>query len=491
MGLMFPSKRLSPGITGKLFLAVLFTAVCVVVAMALAAQWSFSRGFLGYLNELEAQRLQATRPRIEAAYVENGRNWEFLRSDRRQWFHLLRPQPDPDSQSADPPVPSQTGPSFPARTELTGALLRTSLYDADGNYVVGLTDVRIETQRWPLVVDGATVGWVATAPFQSVTASGDVRFERSQYRATWTMGAVSVLLAALVALWVARVLLHPLRQMARATHRLAEGDYAIRVKVQSRDEVGQLAEDFNRMAGALERTEKKRRDFMADLSHELRTPLGVLNGELEAIEDGLRPLTRESLHSLQAEVTTLNKLVSDLYDLSLADAGAMTFLHTPLDWVELLRATTQSYQARFAEAGLGLQFECQPADFEIAGDARRLRQLLSNLLENALRYTDPGGLLRMRLRRNGGMAELQLDDSPPGIAPEHLTRIFDRFYRVEGSRSRASGGAGLGLAICQRIVQAHGGTLVASASDLGGLRLVVQLPLRNEETPDWAEKTGL
>lgn len=496
----FSWGRLAPGITAKLFLAVLFTAACVVVAMALAAQWSFNRGFLGYLNEQEERRLELARPRIIEAYLENGSNWEFLRGERRRWFHLLRPLPgvDPVSDTFD----GQEVQPSPPLSELTGALLRTTLLDADGQFVVGFTDTRGKGTRRPLEVDGRTVGYVVTARFQSVTAAGDVRFEQNQFRASWTMGAVSVLMAALVALWAARALLKPLREMAKATRRLADGDYSIRVDAhESRDEVGQLAADFNHMARVLERNEGMRRDFMADLSHELRTPLGVLNGELEAMEDGVRPLTRDAVKSLQAEVATLNKLVSDLYDLSLAEAGAMTFQHTPVDLVELLRAAASVHAPRLAAAGIDLTLRCEAGDetdgktqgqmqgethgggweLVVSGDARRLRQLFGNLLENSLRYTDRGGRVVITARRHGEVAELSFSDSAPGIEPEHLARIFDRFYRVEGSRSRASGGAGLGLAICRRIIEAHGGDMQAAHSPLGGLLMTVRLPLLGED----------
>ncbi len=448
--------------------------------MALAAQWSFNRGFIGYLNEQEAQRLQEALPRIIEGYIENGRSWEFLRGDRRRWFSLMRPQPVSDPTLHSEPASSREIHPSPAISELTGALLRTTLLDADGRYVVGFTDTRSTGKRLPLEVDGQVVGYVVTAPFQSVTAAGDVRFEQNQYRASWTMGVVSVLLAALVALWVARVLLKPLREMAKATRQLSDGDYSIRVQAESGDEVGQLASDFNQMAQVLERNEKMRRNFMADLSHELRTPLGVLNGELEAMEDGVRPLTRESVQSLQAEVATLNKLVSDLYDLSLAEAGAMTFQHTPLDLVELLRASVSGFTQRLADAGIALELQCASAQLLVSGDARRLKQLFSNLLENSLRYTDRGGRLVISAHQALSYAELTFSDSVPGVDPHQMQRIFDRFYRVEGSRSRASGGAGLGLAICRRIIEAHDGSLDASPSPLGGLLMTVRLPLIGE-----------
>lgn len=463
--------RIKPGITAKLFLAVLTTAVFVVVAMGVAAQWSFSRGFLGYLNELAAERLQSARPRFVEAYLENGASWDFLRNDRSRWFKLLR------QAAAVGPADGAPASATPLASDLTGAGLRSTLLDADQQFVVGYADFRPSAHRWPLEVQGRVVGWITTMPFESVSAAGDVRFERSQYRASWTMGAVSVVLAALIALWAARTLLRPLRQVAAATHRLAAGDYAIRVAVPSRDEVGQLASDFNRLALALERNEQMRRDFMADISHELRTPLGVLNGELEAMEDGVRPLTRASIQSLQAEVATLNKLVSDLYDLSLAEAGAMTYLHTPLDVAELLQASAATFRPRLAEAGVALEMRLAAQALVMSGDARRLHQLFGNLLENAVRYTDRGGTLRIEAQREGDWIVVRFSDSPPGVAAEHLPRLFDRFYRVEASRSRASGGAGLGLSISRRIVEAHHGRIEAGPSPLGGLGVAMHFPV--------------
>jgi len=466
----FPWRRFQPSITARLFLAVLSTAVFVVIAMGAAAQWSFSRGFLGYLNQSAGERLEAARPRIVQAYVAEGGSWDFLRGERSRWFKLLRPV-------ADPEAPLAAGPAAPPLSDLTGAALRTTLLDEDMRFVVGYADFQTDSPRWPLLVQGRTVGWITTAPFESVSAAGDVRFAASQYRASWTMGAVSVVLAALIALWAARTLLRPLRAVAAATHRLAAGDYATRVPVQSRDEVGQLASDFNRLALTLERNEQMRRDFMADISHELRTPLGVLHGELEAMEDGVRPLTRASVQSLQAEVATLNKLVSDLYDLSLAEAGAMTYRHTPLDLAELLQASATAYRARLAGAGVALEMRLAAEALVVSGDARRLHQLFGNLLENAARYTDAGGTLRIEAAcEAGGWVRIAFSDSAPGVAAQHLPRLFDRFYRVDASRSRASGGAGLGLAICRRIAEAHHGRIEAAQSPLGGLCVTVLLP---------------
>ncbi len=459
-------------ITAKLFAAVLATAMAVALAMGVAAHLNLNRGFLGYLNDQAVQRLEASLPSVEAGWRFHG-SWDFLRAKPELWWRLLRPASFNDDGLDRPP---------PTVSDLTGATRRFALLDADRRRVAGYEGVAapgvIERE---VRVDGRTVGWLALAPFQSASSDAERKFSQGQQRSTWAVGIAAVLLAAGLAIWVSRTLLTPVKKVAAATHRLAAGEYGTRVEVASRDEVGQLAADFNRLAHTLQRNEEMRRELMADLSHELRTPLGVLHGELEAIEDGVRTLDGPSLRSLQAEVATLNKLVSDLYELSLADVGALAYRKSDIDILEPLRLTAGAFAERLAARGLRLELAL-PDDGPLLAfaDERRLQQLFNNLFENSCRYTDPGGVLRVSARRedSGKSARLLIDfmDSAPGVEAEHLARLFDRFFRAEGSRNRGSGGAGLGLAICQRIVQAHDGRIQAKASPLGGVWLAIELP---------------
>jgi len=287
-----------------------------------------------------------------------------------------------------------------------------------------------------------------------------------------------MLLAAVIALWVARILLKPIKRVALATHAVAAGDYSQRVAPASGDdEVGQLARDFNRMADTLERNEKIRRDFMADVSHELRTPLAILHGELEAMEDGVRSLGPAGLKSLQAEVATMTRLVNDLHDVSLAHVDALSFRKFELDLVPLAQTALDSFRPRCAERRLTISIDTPGEPLFALADEARLRQLFGNLLENALRYTDAGGSLCLALRRDEGLAQIDVMDSAPGVPEADLPRLFERFYRQDRSRNRATGGSGLGLAICRAIVQAHHGRIEARPSPLGGVWISIQLPL--------------
>ena len=438
---------MKPGITLKLFLAILAASAVAAAAMAVATRFSFQSGFFGYLSHVESQSLEALAARLGDEYRRKG-DWTFLEGD----YSRLR-------ALATPAQPVQ----------------RLALLDAERRTVLGNPDLGGEATMRPVVVDDQVVGWIARSPLRRISTAADLAFQQEQMRAAWIIAGFALALAALVAMVLARVFLQPLKRVAAATQRLAAGDYGTRVAVTSRDELGRLAEDFNRLAQALERNEDLRRRFVADVSHELRTPIAVLRASLEALEDGVRPLTRDAVASLHGEVTALGKLVEDLYQLSLSDVGALTYRKERSDVADVLEQAIEPFAARFAERRLSMQTQFAPG-LKVTADADRLSQAFRNLLENSARYTDPGGTVRVTARRNGAGVKIDFEDSAPGVPAEALPRLFERFYRVEGSRSRANGGAGLGLAIVRSVVEAHDGTIEAAASALGGLRVTISLP---------------
>lgn len=462
------------GITSKIFLALLATSLIVTVVMGVAVRLSFQQGFRDYLAAQERQRLVALSNVLVEVYQEHG-DWQFLRDNPRQWRQLMRvasrSHPDPE----DGGRAQVSGP-------LPGISARLSLLDKNRKLVIGQKQHGRDADLYPIIDDGNTIGWLAIAPLQRPSDRADVHFQEQQLKAGLVTGALALLLAAIVSVLLAWRLLLPVRQLAAATHTLAAGDYGSRVAVSSRDALGRLAQDFNHLAETLERNERLRRVFMADVSHELRTPLAVLRGELEALQDGVRQLTPASLKSLQAEVAALSKLVDDLYELALADVGALTYQKSKVDLTELAAACLGGFKDRALEQGLELRQRLPKEPLPLSADRARLIQLFNNLLENSLRYTDPGGVLSVSLLRQGDDAVLELEDSAPAVAEELLPQLFERFYRTEASRSRAHGGAGLGLALCRNIVEAHGGRIEARLSPLGGLRIIVRLPLQQGKT---------
>jgi two-component system sensor histidine kinase BaeS len=461
-----------PGISARLFLAILATAVLCVTLVGGVTRLAFERGFLGYLNDLATERLNVVQPRLGRAYQAHG-NWDFLRDDHRAWFHLVRPQPGEEL-----PMGATLEAGQPPRSDLTGATLRLSLLDAQLQWVAGYRYVTTDGSmpKRAIMVNGRTVGWLVLAPFQSVADGGDQRFQQGQRQAALLASGVALVLATLIAWWVARRLLGPVKQVAAATHALASGDHEVRVQIERHDEVGQLARDFNHLAVTLSRNQASRREFMADVSHELRTPLAVLQGELEALADGVRPMTPAAVGSLLDEVKQISSLVDDLYELALSDVGAMHYRMAPLDLIALLDRMVEAHGPRMAEKGLSLRWQAPQASLRITGDEGRLRQMLDNLLENARRYTDAPGQVVLSLRRDRSRWILDVDDSAPGVPDEDQTRLFERFFRVDRARTRSAGGTGLGLAICRNIVLAHDGEVEAAASELGGVRVRIILP---------------
>jgi len=208
--------------------------------------------------------------------------------------------------------------------------------------------------------------------------------------------------------------------------------------------------------------------------------LAILKAEIEALLDGIRPSTPQAMASLHDEVEQLNLLVGDLYELSMSDIGALNYQKNQVDAPEILQTTLAAFQAEFDRAGLELRFHSTlHGQSRMLADAARLRQLFSNLCNNTLRYTDRPGRLEVTLGEQSGSLHIQFMDSAPGVSEQEITRLFERLYRVETSRNRASGGAGLGLSICHNIVAAHDGTINAKASPLGGVLIEIILPLFN------------
>lgn len=455
-------SKLRFGISAKLFCAIFSTCMLVLITMHWGVRLSFEHGFIDYIKRGNEQRLTLLSEALADQYEQHG-NWDFLRNNNRLVFSILRSlEQNPDTNNNLPPHG-----------------WRTQFWIIDQRYHVLIgphSPVPQEGIRRAITTDnGHIVGWVIGSPPERLTRSADINFDQQQRRTSWLIVGLSTLLAAAVTWLMSRGLLAPVKRLVAGTHQLAAGHFTSRVAVSSQDELGRLAQDFNRLASSLEKNESMRRAFMADISHELRTPLAILRGELEAMQDGVRKLTPEAVSSLLMEVGTLTKLVDDLHQLSLSDEGALAYRKSPTDLAALLELVAGTFRARYASHPLALALAL-PEQAPFFGDPDRLIQLFTNLLENSLRYTDPGGTVKMTLQSTADRWQLLIDDSAPGVADAQREQIFERFYRTEGSRNRASGGSGLGLAICRNIVEAHGGTMSADHSDLGGLQIRVELP---------------
>lgn len=286
-----------------------------------------------------------------------------------------------------------------------------------------------------------------------------------------------------------RTVTRPVLELTGAARRLEEGDLAQRVSTSGKGEVGELAAAFNSMADTMERQEELRQALVSDVAHELRTPIQNLVGQLDAVADDILEPDEHTLGSMRDDALLLARLVTDLNELAQAEAGQLPLHPGPVDLVATLDRVVRSAQPRAEAAGVTLTLEAEVDTLELTADRERIAQVAHNLVDNALTNTPAGGAVTVRVaasadsatfEASGGAAYFEVRDTGRGIAPEHLPHLFDRFYRVDPSRSRATGGAGLGLAIVHRLVRAHGGTVAATSTEGAGTTLTVTLPLTPE-----------
>lgn len=278
------------------------------------------------------------------------------------------------------------------------------------------------------------------------------------------VAAAAALVAALiVSSFTARRIVQPIQAMTRSSRRIAAGDYGERVEAPGQDELADLAGSFNRMAAALVETEQRRLELIGNVAHELRTPLSSIRSLMEGLVDGVLPAEAETFLDVQREVSRLQRLVQDLEELSRAEAGQLALEMQPVSLPDLLATAVTRLQSQFDDKEVNLTLDIVPDLPDIQADPTRLVQVLLNLLGNALQYTPAGGQVTVCAWQRGQELLVSVTDTGIGIAIEHLPHIFERFYRVDKSRSRAGGGSGIGLTIAKRLVEMHGGRIWASS----------------------------
>ena len=285
---------------------------------------------------------------------------------------------------------------------------------------------------------------------------------------------ISIFLAVLtilIGILLLRRMVNPLAQVVAAARAVAGGDLSARVSVSGPDDLRALSDSFNHMAAALERNNNERRDMLADIAHELRTPLTIMRGRLEGIVDGIYPANTEHITPALEETYLLERLVEDLRLLTLAESRQLHFEQNNVSLNDLSRHVIAMFRAEAEEKQIELTAQLPDADVVITADHQRTEQVVGNLVANAIRYTPEGGKVWITVEKAEGRVVLSVNDNGPGIPPEDLPHIFNRFWRAEKSRSRASGGAGLGLAIARQLVEAQGGQISADNLPGGGLRV--------------------
>lgn len=360
--------------------------------------------------------------------------------------------------------------SMPDRLGLSS---RLSLYDAKHQFIVGEYSNEQISYR-PILVNDRVVGYLGLKPVLDEDDALSINFFSNQKRFLLLIYLFSVLASLVAALLLATYFKKPIQRLLNATRELTRGRYQHQVEIKRNDELGDLAIELNQLAKILYQHEESRRQWVADTSHELKTPLSVLQAQIEAMQDGIRKATPEHLAAMMSQISSLKKLTQDLADLAQADAQQLKCYFAEVDPWDVILQEVENFRPKIEQAQLSIAVDGEGTTLQL--DIDRFKQIMVNLLSNSVRYTEAGGQIKLHTLQDDEKWSVIVDDSPLGLNDEQLSRLGERFYRVDDSRTRSTGGTGLGLALSYKLAQALGGQLRFDHSPLGGLRCILTFP---------------
>ncbi|TMN38688.1 ATP-binding protein [Pseudoalteromonas sp. S2755] len=481
----------------KLLLIILIANTTLVLAIYIANKLAFEKSFTAYLENTSRAQLKEVVTQVAETYARHGSlDWVYRGSE--DWDSIVRSfyglsedeRPRDKLHSRPPPRHRERGEGGPRRRDGPPPRFdnkkRLLIKDAQGNIIMG-TPKSKQTSLWFPVYQSdhlAQPKREQIIAYLGVEQSGLVRndfdqlFAEQQRKQFIIIALVALLVTLVIAVPFSKYMVNPIVLLRRNAKTLTQGNYDARVDIASKDELGLLARDMNRLADTLAQNQIARQQWIADISHELRTPIAVIRAELEGMIDGIIASDPEQLMSLNEEIQRLTRLVDDLHQLSLSDRGALTYNMDKENLYDLLSRTFAKSSHQIEKHYLAYSLQCDER-ITLECDEQRLGQLFDNLLQNTLRYTDSSaeqpGNLDVKVIQQQDKTIIYWQDSAPSVPQEQLNKLFDRLYRVEEARSRKTGGSGLGLAICQSIVAAHNGKITADLSELGGLAIIIEL----------------
>jgi len=434
----------------------LFIAFTIVILVAVGAIYFFvSRTTGGEIHQYgeRSEQLRFSRVGFELYryYREHG-GWEGIQPYVEQWGSL-----------------------YGHRIILTDAS-GVVVADSEGKLLGQLYRPDILGGRLPALWGGSTPGTLYISPEPSAGFPSPVSLSQAVSRFLLWGALLAIAIAFLFTFFLSRRISAPIKALASAARRLGQGDLSQRVELKDKGEMGELAQAFNSMASDLERAEQLQRNMVADVAHELRTPLSNIRGYLEAVRDGVIKPDADTIRSLDEEAALLSRLVDDLQELALADAGELKLNPQPEDIGKVINKTMAAMQAQATAKGISLLTDL-PGRLPLCDiDSHRISQVLHSLLDNAVAHTPGGGTITVAAREQNKWVEISVSDTGEGIPAEELPNIFERFYRVDKSRTRTTGGHGLGLTIAKRLVEAHGGKIEAQSEVGKGSRFTFTIP---------------
>ncbi|PWB14272.1 sensor histidine kinase efflux regulator BaeS [Acinetobacter sp. AM] len=399
--------------------------------------------------------------------------FEGLKFPLKSNENAFRPPDRKEGQAQNKLKNSNQKKQFISMPDRLGLSSRLSLYDAKRQFVVGEPSSDQISYR-PIIVDDKVVGYLGLKPVLDQDDALSINFFSNQKRYLFLVYGLTILASLIAALLLATYFKKPIQRLLNGTRELTQGNYQHQVKINRNDELGDLSNELNQLAEILNQHETSRRQWVADTSHELKTPLAVLQAQIEAMQDGIRKATPEHLDAMMRQVSSLKKLTQDLADLAQADAQQLKCYFTAVNPWDVVVQEVENFKPKFEQANLNVSVQGDAPVLQL--DTDRFKQIVVNLLSNSIRYTELGGEIQIHTEQTETAWSLYVDDSPYGLTDEQLRHLGERFYRVDDSRTRSTGGTGLGLALSCKIAQALGGRLGFEHSPLGGLRCKLTFP---------------
>jgi len=489
-------------IQNKLFLVLFGFSFLLVTILVLLMQWSIGKGMINYVNTKEVRILQPLSTQLTEEYQKDN-SWLSMEGENEKFRHLIANQLQDSEFTDDNRMPHQPrrGMRPPQNNAEPKNFRKTkndrppgrrfrppqqeneayyALLDQNKKLVAGMYLDDLDYTKTEIELHDVTIGYLAISKRNRLTNGYEIDFIEQQQNFLWIIAALAMCLVTLVTLPLARNLVGPIKLISSSMHQLTQGNYKQSVRLTRKDELGQMARDYNELALTLAENDTARKRWLANISHELRTPVAILRGELEAMIDNVRPLSKDNISSANDEVKHLQRLIDDLNLLTSADIGGMRYRKQDEELTQLILNEEQKYRSYLATAGIKLNFNITDQEVDVYLDKTRLYQLFENIINNCIKYSSATELtisLSVENINTKPFAVLTFADNGIGVEDAHLTHLFEHLYRVDESRNRKTGGAGLGLAICSLIVKAHQGELTAEHSQSGGLSIIVKLPI--------------
>lgn len=461
----------------KLFLSFFAAASVLVFTVAGVMHYFMRDGFDNYKTQVRLHRLSGIEREL-VLYNSAGRPLKDLKSDGAWEDLLMLANANQDDSKPLPPY-YEPMPQLGKNRHWPRYARGVTLLDVDGEYVAGEAVSEAPQLRYEIKNNSyQVIGYwlIRKGPAVDQDNLGKV-FIAQQLKFLFTLMLIAAFLSILLAGLLSEHFKKPLLRLQNAFRKVALGQLDVRLDDSTSDEAGEIAKTFNTMTARLQDQAQARNQWVSNTSHELRTPLTILRMRNEAMRDGIIPVRPEEWQHNLKTIADLTNLVDDLQVVSRSTEGSLDLKKERINLNNLLSELIHEHQQAFVAQGLNLMLKDSLAPISLIVDVQRLTQVLRNVLVNSLRYTDSPGNVVVVISANKLNARIVVSDSAPAVSDDALSHLFERFYRCDSSRSRATGGSGLGLAICEGIVKAHGGKIFATHSDIGGVSVVIELPL--------------